>query len=262
MSAIILRGDIVHYEVLGRGRPIIFLHSWIGSWRYWVPSMQAASNLHRTYALDFWGYGDTAKNPKRYSLDEQVELLRSFLVEMGIVKIACIGHGLGAIIALLFAEKAPEMVDRIMAISLPSNNGMIDNLLEEETRSQMIDWLSNDSTIDEITFSEVDKADPQAHLEILENLQNIDLNSLTRRVDMPCLRVYGYKDQTTQTTEDGILNPPQNHVHTIIFEESGHFPMLDQASKFHRLMVRFLALNSGESPKNLLLKDKWTRRVR
>jgi CheY-like chemotaxis protein len=34
--------EIVHYEVLGRGRPLIFLHGWIGSWRYWIPSMQSA----------------------------------------------------------------------------------------------------------------------------------------------------------------------------------------------------------------------------
>ena len=30
MSAIILRDEIIHYEVLGRGRPVIFLHDWVG----------------------------------------------------------------------------------------------------------------------------------------------------------------------------------------------------------------------------------------
>ena len=41
MSALTLDGDLVHYEVLGRGgRPVILLHGWIGSWRYWIPVMQ------------------------------------------------------------------------------------------------------------------------------------------------------------------------------------------------------------------------------
>ena len=52
MSVIVLGSDIVHYEVLGRGRPLLFLHGWVGSWRYWIPSMQAASISYRTYALD------------------------------------------------------------------------------------------------------------------------------------------------------------------------------------------------------------------
>ena len=66
MSAIILQDEIVHYEVLGRGRPLIFIHGWVGSWRYWIPSMQAASVSFRAYALDLWGFGDSAKEPEKY----------------------------------------------------------------------------------------------------------------------------------------------------------------------------------------------------
>jgi len=29
MSAVLLDDRIVHYEVLGRGRPVIFLHGWV-----------------------------------------------------------------------------------------------------------------------------------------------------------------------------------------------------------------------------------------
>ena len=52
MSVILLNQSIVHYEALGRGRPIVFLHGWVGSWRYWISSMQVASTSYRAYALD------------------------------------------------------------------------------------------------------------------------------------------------------------------------------------------------------------------
>jgi pimeloyl-ACP methyl ester carboxylesterase len=55
MSAITIENDLVHYEVLGRGRPVILLHGWLGSWRYWIPAMQQLSMKYRTYALDLWG---------------------------------------------------------------------------------------------------------------------------------------------------------------------------------------------------------------
>ncbi|MCX7977122.1 MAG: alpha/beta fold hydrolase, partial [Bellilinea sp.] len=102
MSAILIEQDIIHYEVLGRGRPILFLHSWVGSWRYWIPMMQAASVGYRAYALDLYGFGDSAKN-RQYSLDAQAGLIEAFLEKLGIGRIAIVGHGLGALVGLLFA---------------------------------------------------------------------------------------------------------------------------------------------------------------
>jgi hypothetical protein len=37
---------------------------------------------------------------------------------------------------------------------------------------------------------------------------------------------------------------------------------LDESSKFNRLLADFLALPSGESPRQLQLKEEWKRRVR
>jgi pimeloyl-ACP methyl ester carboxylesterase len=84
MSAIRLGDDLIHYEVLGRGRPVILLHSWVGSWRYWVPTMQQLLLKYRVYALDLYGYGDSVKNPQKYTLDHQVQLLDDFTQQLGI----------------------------------------------------------------------------------------------------------------------------------------------------------------------------------
>ncbi len=75
--------------------------------------------------------------------------------------------------------------------------------------------------------------------------------------------VYGQNDPALESP----LGNGNNHAlpessHQIIFEQSGHFPMLDEMSKFNRLLADFLALGSGLSPKQLQLKDEWKRRVR
>ena len=114
MSAIVFENEIVHYEVLGRGRPVLFLHGWVGSWRYWIPAMQAASTGYRAYALDLWGFGDTAKDEKRYRIADQVHLLHGFLEQMGILRIALVGHGLGSVVALSLSLQFPSLVDRLL----------------------------------------------------------------------------------------------------------------------------------------------------
>ena len=119
MSAIILDEGLVHYEVLGRGRPLVFLHGWLGSWRYWMPTMDNLSDRFRTYAFDMWGFGDSDRNPQRYSLDSYVAQLDLFMEELGVMKASLVGHSMGAAVALLFAERYPDRVDRIMAVSTP-----------------------------------------------------------------------------------------------------------------------------------------------
>ena len=83
MSAITIENDLVHYEVLGRGRPVIFIHGWLGSWRYWVPTMQQLSVKYRTYALDLWGFGDSGKDAKPFPEPATLGLVGGAMIAIG-----------------------------------------------------------------------------------------------------------------------------------------------------------------------------------
>lgn len=262
MSAIILDNEIVHYEVLGRGRPVVFLHGWVGSWRYWIPVMQSASRSYRTYALDLWGFGSTAKEPGRYLLSQQRELLYSFLFELGIGKIALIGHGLGAVVALLFAEQYPQYIDRIMAIGLPMDANRVNPRLLQSSPDELADWLLRNAPETEAARLEAPKADQDAIFRTINNLNTIDLNSLPQRMTTPCLLVNGLNDPAITPPEPEQLATLPPNMHLITFDQAGHFPMLDRPNKFNRLVVDFLALEPGESPSQLQLKEEWRRRLR
>lgn len=121
MSAITVSGDLLHYEVLGRGRPVVLLHSWLGSWRYWIPTMQQLSVKYRIYAIDLWGFGDSGKNKQFYHIEGQAQLLEQFLERMGITKAVFIGHGLGAAVLTHFVTRpnCGQLVHRMMVISPP-----------------------------------------------------------------------------------------------------------------------------------------------
>mgnify|MGYP005836606213 CR=1 FL=1 len=119
MSAITIENDLVHYEALGRGRPVILVHGWLGSWRYWVPTMQHLSGKYRAYAIDLWGFGDSGKDANKYAIKEQVSMLFKFFEGMGIRKAVLVGHSLGAAVCLNFARQYPEYTHRLLLISPP-----------------------------------------------------------------------------------------------------------------------------------------------
>lgn len=263
MSAIIIDDKMLHYEVLGRGRPVIFLHGWVGSWRYWVPAMQAAAMSFRAYALDLWGFGDSSKDITSYSLEKQTALVQGFLDEMGIGKVALIGHGLGALVSTLFARKYPAMVDRLMVISIPFEvKAVSPRLRNPASPADLVDWLLAKDPLTDPVRLDASKADPQAITVSLNSLDAMSILPLMDSFTTPCLVVHGQSDPAVEMTDyERIMAMPET-VHQVILEESGHFPMLDESPRFHRLMADFLALESSESPRQLQLKEEWKRRVR
>lgn len=262
MSAILLGRDIVHYEVLGRGKPVIFLHGWVGSWRYWIPAMQAASVSFRTYALDQWGFGDTSKNQRFYSLEQQLWLVDAFMEQMGIVRAAFVGHGLGAVLALMVAQRHPQVVDRVLAVSYPTQPALIHPRLRSTQPVELVDWLLGRNGESEPVRADAPKSDPLALQISLNDLTNLRLAELCRLQPTACLLVSGEKDIAIQSPRWEQMGDLPEKTHLITFEQSGHFPMLDDSSKFNRLVTDFLGLPSGESPRVLQLKEEWKRRVR
>ena len=262
MSVVFLDSAIVHYEVLGKGRPVFFLHGWVGSWKYWIPTMQVASTSYRAYALDLWGFGETAKNPQGYSLDVHADLLRNFMDKMGIGKIALVGHGLGGLVGFHFAKRWPQSVDRMMVLNCPMDYDTVHTRLRNGVPSDLVDWLSNRSPDAARALSDASKADPQVITGSMSSLQANNLFGAVRQTNLPCLFVYGQNDPAIPPPPPEKAASLSHMMHQITLDGSGHFPMLDETQKFNRLLIDFLALDSGLSPQELQLKEEWKRRVR
>jgi pimeloyl-ACP methyl ester carboxylesterase len=262
MSAFLLNGKIVHYENLGRGRPVIFLHGWVGSWRYWIASMQAASIGYRAYALDFWGYGESTRADDQYSLTGQTDLLNGFLGQMGMGRVALIGHGFGGVVALNFAARFPDFVDRVMTIGFPFSVSALNPKMKWAVSTELIDLVVPKEPLYESARSDAAKADMSALKTCLNELDNELLSGLYNQGDRVSLYVHGLQDTLVAPPQEDQLDRLPAQSHMIHFDGSGHFPMLDQPNRFHRLLIDFLTLESGESPRDLQLKDEWKRRVR
>ncbi len=262
MSAVILESSLAHYEALGRGKPLLFLHGWLGSWRYWVPTMVALSSSYRAYALDFWGFGDSDKNRARYSIDSYVAQVALFMQQMGLPKIPLVGHGLGGIVALHFARRFPEQVDQLLLTNVPfAAEGMSRTLTGfgggENPAARILGRRLNE--YQEVAL-EAAKTDGDAVLNTLRNTAQQNLSSLLEDLDIPVMFLYGTQDPLIQVPADGVADDLEENVNILLMDGVQHFPMLEDASKFTRLVLDFLIHRDNWSA--IGVKAEWRRRMR
>jgi pimeloyl-ACP methyl ester carboxylesterase len=262
MSALVLDNSVVHYEYFGRGRPLVFIHGWLGSWRYWVPTMDALSEEFRVYAFDLWGYGDSDKSIERYSVESYVALLNAFITELGVLgPVPLVGHTLGATVAVSYALQHPEIVDRIMAVSLPLGGDTINRRALLGGNSILDRMLGRSPTAGYADLEqEISRAAPDAINESVQSVVDLDLHPVLGSLQVPLLVLYGQQDNVVTPIDASALDGLGKSARLMIMPECRHFPMLDRSSQFSRLLLDFL--KASDDLDDLALKDEWQRRIR
>lgn len=90
------------------------LHGWMGSRAQWDPLMHRLERRHCCIAVDLHGYGDNPPAPQGddFSLDDDIELIRGHLSDLGLINepLHIVAHSYGAAVALRFAQRLPACV--------------------------------------------------------------------------------------------------------------------------------------------------------
>jgi pimeloyl-ACP methyl ester carboxylesterase len=273
VSATHLDNRLVHYEVVGRrGQPILFLHSWLGSWRYWLPTMDAISDRYRSYALDFWGFGDSDRHESAFSLSEYSTMLRDFMDTLGLSRVALVGHGLGGMVAIRAAAEYPDRFIKIATVATPVNGSSLQqivkpgalsrifgranasNLWTRQLRQMSVDYPQ---ILDEIV-EDTDSLSEVVVKRVLDSVLETDLRGDLAKLEMPLLAVFGEKDSIVGVESSRYMREDHAHLQQVVkLPKSSHFPFLDQPNVFNRMLTDYMA--SQGSP--VEIKTEWRRRV-
>ena len=107
--------DIKHYYIeKGQGVPLILLHGNGENCDYFVGQMEVFAQHFHVYALDTRGHGKTLRGEAPFTIRQFADDLRDFMDEYGIEKAHILGFSDGGNIAMLFAMKYPERVNRLI----------------------------------------------------------------------------------------------------------------------------------------------------
>lgn len=259
MPTLVTEQGIIHYETYGRGRPIILMHGWLGSWALWRDTIEVLGKEFRTYALDFFGFGESVDRAANFTVDNYVNSVNQFMDKLGIVKAPLIGHSMGGTVSLAATVRYPDKVVKTVVIGSPIQGKSLNLLLKLSGYRGLasIMWTTpallklfmrgygyfiakDGRKMGKMLVEDVSKISPDSFFKSIGTLRQTDLTDQLGQVTKPVLGIYGRTDQIVRPSQYKVLQQFCPTSKIAWFEKSGHFPMMDEPDRFHETIRDFL----------------------
>ena len=104
----------LHYQVKGKGMPLILLHGNGEDGTYFVHQIAYFSKQYRVIAVDTRGHGKTPRGTAPFTIEQFADDLYDFMEMMEIPEAVILGFSDGANIAMKFVMKYPEKVKALI----------------------------------------------------------------------------------------------------------------------------------------------------
>jgi pimeloyl-ACP methyl ester carboxylesterase len=268
VSSIVTQQGILHYESIGRGQPVVLLHGWINSWDVWRDSMIALAKTgsYRVYALDFWGFGDSATasrtSESSFQIASYVEMVHQFMETLGIQQTPVFGHSMGGTVALQMALTYPERVSKVAVVGSPIVGRSLNPFLQLAGYGSIakLVWrypvlldtimrilLARDSKkVRSMIFRDVQRTTTESFFRSIGDLRETDLRGELSSLNIPTMGIYGTKDNIVSPNNAKLLSEGVSNHRISMMKHSRHFPMIDEPDNFMDSLDSFLKITEDE----------------
>ena len=282
-----INGLNINYKTIGDGKiPVVLLHGWGVSGDKYVEligylSQFSIFNFQFSIIIpDLPGFGKSDEPKENWELDDYVEFVDEFIEKISRkrkgfelikdllkkfdstkavyreekIKPILIGHSFGGMIAIKYAVKYPEKIDKLILtgaagikhkltvkqkilfvlvkagktlFSLPVINNFkkpVFKLFSKIARSRKKDYYS---------------ASPRMK-EIMKNILAEDLTSCLDKIKSPTLLVWGREDKTTPLADGEIMKEKIKDSKLIIIDNANHSLPYQKAEEFAKIVEEFI----------------------
>jgi pimeloyl-ACP methyl ester carboxylesterase len=212
----------------------------------------------RTYALDFWGFGESGKQQPTFSVQDFVSMVDQFMDRLGIIQAPLVGHSMGGTVSLSVAIKYPNRVSKIVVIGSPivgSSLAVLLKLAGYRSIALMVFntmWalrlglkiagplICSDPNFYQMMDRDLSRTTLESFLLSIASLRKTDIRPRLNNITVPVLGMYGDKDIIVHPKQWRPLQHGVPCCYIQRYKDAGHFIMLDKPQDFMVTLKYFL----------------------
>jgi len=269
---VLLHGHRVNFTIAGQGPPVVLIHGVAGRAAQWDQVAQLLAETHTVIAPDLLGHGDSAKPRGDYSLGAHASGIRDLLVGLNVKSATVVGHSLGGGIAMQFAYQFPERCERLVLVSSGGLGEDVHPLLRAATlpgSEFVLPLLAHPRVLEvasvvprvlgriglrtrpdltEMARGYQSLSNAEARSAFIHTLRAV-IDPTGQRINasdrlylaskMPSLVIWGNRDRIIPAAHAQPTHEAMPGSRLELFEDSGHFPHLEDPLRFARTLERF-----------------------
>ncbi|MDQ1199755.1 non-heme chloroperoxidase [Rhodococcus sp. SORGH_AS303] len=263
-------GTVLHYTDQGTGRPLVMLHGWGFSGRFFDGSVDRLAEYARVITVDLRAHGDSEDPGHGYRVSRLAKDLRDLLVGLELTDVTVLGWSLGCPVIWSYQElfgtdllaqaiyvaqtprqyRTPEWTLAHTSIfddaSLAAVQGRVTYDRENFDREQLDEITATDLPAErvEVLLAEMTKISSEARNAVMADHTHHDWRDLLPALDLPSLVMVGKHDKAFPWEAAQYVGDTIPGARTVVFENSSHALFLDEPRKFEDEVLGFLAEHS------------------
>ncbi|MEI7771811.1 MAG: alpha/beta hydrolase [Chloroflexales bacterium] len=261
----LIGGRPIYYRRRGAGPPLLLLHGWGGSSRYWRGTLEALGGAHNIIAPDLPGFGDSPPLNGHANVHRVADTVIAFADQLGLAQFDLNGHSFSASVAAFVAARHPQRVRRLVLTCFSTFRSERERRIVDQIHRVMALWMAlrrpwmaerrmfyravssrffyrlpkDDAVLIE-SFADFLKMDRRTALESAGSSGDPEINVALAQVRTPTLIVGARHDNimpTAGTPKVAELIPDSR---LVWIERCGHLPMIERPDVYHSLLAQFL----------------------
>ncbi len=265
LKRVYLSGVPIAYRQAGSGPPLLLVHGWGGSSRYWQACLRDLADLRTIYALDLPGYGESPPLLEAATSERLAALLMEFADTLGLAQFDLNGHSFSASVTAFVAARHRARVHKLILTCASTYRNEHERRLVDQMHRMMTHWMAlrhplmakvqplrqligrrffyrlpaDDELLQDI-FQDFLRMDRRTAKESASSAANPAVNPALQQVAVPTLVIGARKDALMPAQGIPFMANLIPNSQLVWIEKCGHLPMLERPAEYNQLLRTFL----------------------
>jgi non-heme chloroperoxidase len=257
-------GAGLHFEDAGRGRPLVLLHGVCMSSGFFREQVEPLARAHRVVTVDFRGHGASPACDHGHAVAQYARDVHELIEHLRLDDVVLVGWSMGSIVAWQYLRQfgTHRLAAQVVVSQGPSDLkrpdwplGMLDMqelgelcvAIQEDMPAAFADFAPAmfAEPLDDDTrawvLHEILQCRPTTATAILLSQTLPDARPVLDGLALPTLLAWGRDEKLMPIAAGEWIRDHVPGAELVLFERSGHCPMLEEPAAFNALVADFVA---------------------